>query len=185
MFAGSMEGKVSEDWGNRQFSESMQFNLLAIVDFLNDFDSATRQRLAQINSKLTALERYVDVLESILSEARVGEDENISNDIQIQFLRQGHGDTLPSPDSTVTLSYAAYLPDGSLFEKHDAESPIQVQMGTGSLIPGLEQALMSMVAGTQVRVTIPPHLAYGDEGLHGSVPPSSTVIFDVFLASVD
>ena len=35
-------GRVSDDWENRQFNETMQYNLLAIAEFLNRFGKESR-----------------------------------------------------------------------------------------------------------------------------------------------
>ena len=46
---------IQADWDNRELVEIVQLNLLTITKFLNDFDSATRYKLARVNEKLTRI----------------------------------------------------------------------------------------------------------------------------------
>ena len=55
---------IQADWDNRELVEIVQLNLLTITKFLNDFDSATRYKLARVNEKLTRLERTLDSCEA-------------------------------------------------------------------------------------------------------------------------
>ena len=53
--------------------EIVQLNLLTITKFLNDFDSATRYKLARVNEKLTRLERTLDSCEAAVRATLEGE----------------------------------------------------------------------------------------------------------------
>ena len=48
---------------------------------------------------------------------------------------------------------------------------------------GWEQGLLDMCIGEQRKLTIPPELGYGSRGM-GSIPASSTLIFDVELLDI-
>jgi len=46
----------------------------------------------------------------------------------------------------------------------DRDSPFTFELGAGEVIKGFDQGLVDMCIGEQRKLTIPPHLAYGDEG---------------------
>ncbi|EGC34555.1 component of scar regulatory complex [Dictyostelium purpureum] len=55
---------IQKDWEQREFVEDMSINIQKIIDFLNKFDLATKNKLAELNEKLTTLDRQVDYLEA-------------------------------------------------------------------------------------------------------------------------
>lgn len=80
----------------------------------------------------------------------------------------------------VTFRYSAYLPNGSLVESQ--RQPIEAEMNEG-MIRGLRFGIAGMRAGGTRRLVVPPALAYGRSQV-GSVPPNSTLVFDIELVSV-
>ena len=69
---------IQADWDNRELVEIVQLNLLTITKFLNDFDSATRYKLARVNEKLTRLERTLDSCEAAVRATLEGESPSSS-----------------------------------------------------------------------------------------------------------
>ena len=64
---------VNEDWQNREILELVTLNLVQVVSFVNKFDASAREKLSQLNEKLTKLERSLEMAEaSILSENQDG-----------------------------------------------------------------------------------------------------------------
>jgi peptidylprolyl isomerase len=58
-----------------------------------------------------------------------------------------------------------------------------VTIGVGT-IEGWFQGLPGMKEGGKRRLIIPPELAYGAQGFGDTIPPNSTLIFDVEMVDV-
>ena len=70
--------------------------------------------------------------------------------------------TLAKAGNTVQIHYTGTLQDGSVFDSSDGRDPLEFQLGSGQIIPGLDSAIDGMAAGEQTTVTIPAADAYGD-----------------------
>lgn len=66
------------DWQRREFVTTVQYNIAAVVEFLNEFDHVTRLKLATLNEKLMKLERSLDYIEA--SVANVNQQSNNESD---------------------------------------------------------------------------------------------------------
>lgn len=95
--------------------------------------------------------------------------------------RIGDGPTVLATD-TIEFQYRGTLLDGTEFENtFVAEPPVRA---VARLIPGLQEALLTMNEGGRRSVIIPPNLAYGEGGIPGRIPPDSTLVFDVQLLAI-
>jgi len=62
----------------------------------------------------------------------------------------------------VRVHYRGTLNDGTEFDNsHERGEPISVDVGSGQVIPGFDNALLGMQVGESKTVTIPPEEAYG------------------------
>ncbi|KAI8509240.1 Peptidyl-prolyl cis-trans isomerase fkbp9 [Branchiostoma belcheri] len=78
--------------------------------------------------------------------------------------------------------YNGTFPDGEKFDSsHDRDNTFDFILGRGEVIKGMDQGLKGMCAGEKRKITIPPHLAYGDKGVEGAIPPGATLVFEVEL----
>lgn len=102
--------------------------------------------------------------------------------LQYQVLQQGSGKK-PTASSTVLVNYEGRLIDGTVFDSSIArDEPITFPLN--QVIIGWQEGLQLMREGDKYRLFIPAKLAYGETGAGGSIPPNSTLIFDVELLKV-
>jgi FKBP-type peptidyl-prolyl cis-trans isomerase FkpA len=87
----------------------------------------------------------------------------------------------------ITVSYSGFLFDAGASEnkgrQFDSSSAFTFTLGAGQVIKGWDQGVIGMRVGGLRRLTIPPSLGYGNQAV-GSIPPNSTLVFDVRLISV-
>ncbi len=63
---------------------------------------------------------------------------------------------------TVSIHYTGTLEDGTVFDSSRERDPLQFEVGSGQIIPGLDSALPGMSEGETKSVTVPPEEAYGE-----------------------
>ncbi|MEM7321142.1 MAG: peptidylprolyl isomerase [Pseudomonadota bacterium] len=62
---------------------------------------------------------------------------------------------------TVKIHYTGSLANGRQFDSSDGRDPLQFEVGSGQMIPGLDSALPGMEIGDKKRVEIDCQNAYG------------------------
>ncbi len=61
----------------------------------------------------------------------------------------------------VRIHYTGKLEDGTVFDSSADREPLEFTIGSGQVIPGVEQAVTGMEPGEQKSAEIPPEQAYG------------------------
>jgi len=90
----------------------------------------------------------------------------------------------PKPGQNVTVHYTGTLENGTKFDSSvDRGQPYSFPIGTGQVIKGWDEGLMTMKVGGKRRLIVPPNLGYGSSG-KGTIPPNSTLIFEVELLGI-
>ncbi len=62
---------------------------------------------------------------------------------------------------TVSIHYTGTLTDGTEFDSSAGRDPLQFEVGSGQIIPGLDKAIPGMEVGDKKVVEIPADEAYG------------------------
>ena len=90
--------------------------------------------------------------------------------------------TAPTVGQEVIVNYDGRLLDGTRFDSsYQSGVPYTFRLGTGAVIPGWDEAFLTMKKGEHRTLIIPYWLAYGVEGRPPTIPPRATLIFDVEL----
>lgn len=162
----------------------------SICDVLTGAEPAISHREAQ-----TLLNEYFDrqarkQAEGAIAEGKVFLEANAKKEgvtvtksgLQYQVLREGTGRS-PKATDKVRCHYEGTLIDGTVFDSsyrrgEPADFPLN------GVIPGWTEGVQLMKEGAKYRFFIPYLLGYGERGAGSSIPPYSTLIFDVELVKV-
>jgi len=113
--------------------------------------------------------------------------------LQYQVLRSGPAGPRPLRSDDVMIRYVGRLADGSIFSTSAKNGAELSKFSVRTVIPGFSALVQLMRPGDRWRFIIPPYLGYGSQGRHfappeatlkRSIPPESTLIFDVELVSI-
>ncbi len=102
--------------------------------------------------------------------------------LQYIVLQEGTGKS-PKATDTVLCHYEGTLIDGTMFDSSIKRGE-PATFGLNQVISGWTEGLQLMQEGAKFRFFIPYELGYGERGAGGSIPPFSTLIFDVELIEV-
>lgn len=102
--------------------------------------------------------------------------------LQYEVLKEGTG-RKPKATDTVECHYEGFLLDGTLFDS-SVQRGQTASFSLQQVIAGWTEGLQLMQEGAKFRFYIPYMLAYGESGAGASIPPFSTLIFDVELIGV-
>jgi FKBP-type peptidyl-prolyl cis-trans isomerase len=102
--------------------------------------------------------------------------------LKYQVLKQGTGTVSPKATDTVNVHYHGTLLDGTIFDS-SVQRGQPISFPLNGVIAGWTEGLQLMKVGDKFRFQIPPNLAYG-EASRPSIPPNSTLIFDVELLGI-
>lgn len=139
------------------------------------------QKLAQERAQAAAaVEREAGT--SYLEEAAAQEGAvKTDSGMVYQILEEGTGDS-PKASDQVKVNYRGTLRDGTVFDSsYDRGQPATFTLN--QVIPCWTEGVQHMKKGGKAKLVCPPDLAYGDRPA-GSIPPGSTLTFEVELLDV-
>ncbi|KAK8154734.1 hypothetical protein IWX90DRAFT_392362 [Phyllosticta citrichinensis] len=84
----------------------------------------------------------------------------------------------------VGMRYIGKLTNGKVFDSNKKGKPFSFKLGGGEVIKGWDIGVAGMTVGSERRITVPAHLAYGKSALPG-IPANSTLVFDIKMVSLN
>ncbi|KJA21946.1 hypothetical protein HYPSUDRAFT_41563 [Hypholoma sublateritium FD-334 SS-4] len=106
--------------------------------------------------------------------------------VTVQTIVPGDGVTFPKKGDRVTIHYVGTLMDGRKFDSsRDRGTPFQTEIGTGKVIKGWDEGVLQLSLGQKALLTATPDFAYGGRGFPPTIPPNSTLKFEVELIKIN
>jgi FKBP-type peptidyl-prolyl cis-trans isomerase len=92
----------------------------------------------------------------------------------------------------MAVHYTGFLPDGHIFDSSVAQGkPLRLRVGRGEVIPGWDEVLLLLPAGTRAWVSIPAAQAYGSRGVRHPddesrflIPPNTNLVFELEVVRI-
>jgi FKBP-type peptidyl-prolyl cis-trans isomerase FklB len=198
----SDEQKVSYGFG-LQFGDQLLRNkfegmeldvvLAGIQHWYNDqqaviSDAEINPSFEVIQNKQKAVQAEVDgkrqELARLFMEKNAAREEvtTTASGLQYEVLESGSGAS-PIHSSTVVTHYHGTFVDGAVFDS-SVERGDPAEFGVGQVISGWTEALQLMSVGDKWRIACPPELAYGEQGAGDSIPPNTSLVFEIQLIDI-
>ncbi|MBW8036753.1 MAG: FKBP-type peptidyl-prolyl cis-trans isomerase [Planctomycetes bacterium] len=153
--------------------KDLALNEIEIRQVLQDFDK--RMKAAQQKKMEDMAKEGVAFLEENKKKKGVVV---LPSGLQYKVIREGTG-AIPKKTDIFVANYKGTFIDGTEFDSsYKKGTPLELPV-TG-VIPGWTEALQLMKIGAKWELYVPFDLAYGPRG-RGSIPPNSTLIFEMEL----
>lgn len=168
----------------KQFDAAMVFN--------NYFEKIEEEKKLQQEKKSKLKAEFLKFVEDNEVNAVV-----LPSGLKIISIKKG-SDVKPATGSKVPVKYAGYFTSGDLFDSnikeiaqlHDKYDRRRDKMGgynpvpmsyspDAQLVAGFREGLQEMNYGDKVLLIIPSHLAYGEQGSRGVIPPNADLLFEL------
>lgn len=162
----------------------------SIKDVMEDKATAMTSQEAQALLNTYFQEKQKAESQKAISEGKAFLEENAKKEgvvttksgLQYEILTEGTGKQ-PKATDTVRCHYEGSLINGSVFDSSYKRGE-PAEFGLSQVIPGWTEGVQLMKEGAKYRFYIPYLLGYGENGAGNSIPPYSTLIFDVELIKV-
>ena len=162
----------------------------SIKDVMEEKATAMTSQEAQTLLNTYFQEKQKAESQKAISEGKAFLEENAKKEgvvttksgLQYEILTEGTGKQ-PKATDTVRCHYEGSLINGSVFDSSYKRGE-PAEFGLNQVIPGWTEGVQLMKEGAKYRFYITYLLGYGENGAGSSIPPYSTLIFDVELIKV-
>jgi FKBP-type peptidyl-prolyl cis-trans isomerase FkpA len=115
--------------------------------------------------------------------AAPADTETLPSGVTVQKLNSTDGPR-PNASDQVKVHYRGTLENGTEFDSsYKRGQPAKFPLSR--VIPCWTQGVQKLRVGEKAKLICPPKTAYGEAGIPGTIPPNSTLNFDVELISIE
>ncbi|KAH8407915.1 hypothetical protein KR222_000796, partial [Zaprionus bogoriensis] len=115
---------------------------------------------------------------------QAGGERTITGGVKVHDVHSGSGPEAKQ-GKRVSVYYIGRLKSNNkTFDSMQKGNGFKFALGAGEVIKGWDVGVVGMKVGGKRRITCPPHMAYGARGHPPTIPPNSTLVFDVELKAV-
>jgi FKBP-type peptidyl-prolyl cis-trans isomerase len=144
-------------------------------------EAQLKEPLMKANEHLAASEE--DRISDFIS--RYGWEMQITGTgLRYQVYQKGAGDR-PAVGQKVFLDYELRLINGQVIYSSEKDGLLVFRPGKSEVPRGLDEAVLLLREGDRAKIIIPSHLGYGLLGDQKSIPPKATLIYDLYLKSIE
>ena len=119
---------------------------------------------------------------AISASAAESRETKTASGIVITSLKEGTG-ALPKSTDTVKVHYRGTLTNGKEFDSsYGRGQPATFPLNR--VIPCWTEGVQTIKVGGKAKLVCPPNLAYGNRGVPGTIPPDSTLVFEIELLEI-
>lgn len=118
------------------------------------------------------------------SPAPSGEIKTTASGLKYQVLKTGSGQVSPKATDTVRVHYHGTLLNGTVFDS-SVQRGEPISFPLNRVIAGWTEGLQLMKVGDKFKFEIPANLAYGENSPSPTIPPNSTLVFEVELLGIE
>ncbi|XP_017479452.1 PREDICTED: 39 kDa FK506-binding nuclear protein [Rhagoletis zephyria] len=115
---------------------------------------------------------------------KAGGERVITGGVKIEDIRVGNGQEAKSGKRAQVYYEGRLKSNNKVFDSLKTGTGFKFGLGRGEVIKGWDVGVVGMKVGGKRRITCPPHMAYGARGSPPTIPPNSTLVFEVELKGV-
>lgn len=109
--------------------------------------------------------------------------EKLASGVIVDTLKEGKGDS-PKASDKVKVHYRGTLENGTEFDSSYKRNEA-ISFPLSRVIPCWTEGVQKMKVGGKAKLTCPSQTAYGARGVPGTIPPNSTLNFEVELLAIE
>jgi FKBP-type peptidyl-prolyl cis-trans isomerase len=156
------------------------YQCMAIKEKSNIFQFEVAKKLGQIASSVAIISSFVATANAELKLAPWNDK------ILYEVIQDSPNGATPKVGDLVAIRFRATYQDNVIDDTFKTADPYYVRCGVGSVVPGLDEALVHMREGEKAHFQFGGDLAFGSKGIKSApgrarVPPNAIIDYEILL----